>query len=143
MSIGTAREVALSAGISPLLLDRRSERLDLGRATRLFTPAQKVVLVDRDGGCAWRGCGRPPSHSHAHHIAWWERDDGPTDHGNGIMLCSHHHHRVHDNRWRIFIRDGCSWFVPPPHLDPEQRPRRGNLVPERLIALAIAAPAAA
>ena len=111
VSVATARELAMSAGISPLLLDRRSERLDLGRATRLFTPAQKIVLVDRDGGCAWPGCRRPPSHSQAHHIAWWERDDGETNHDNGIMLCSHHHHRVHDDGWRIFIRDRCSWFV--------------------------------
>ncbi len=56
VSVASARELAMSAGISPLLLDRRSERLDLGRATRLFTPAQKIVLVDRDGGCAWPGC---------------------------------------------------------------------------------------
>lgn len=143
VSVGTARELAMSAGIAPLLLDRRRERLDLGRATRLFTPAQKVVLVERDGGCAWPGCSRPPSHSQAHHIAWWERDDGDTNHDNGIMLCSHHHHRVHDDGWRIFIRDGSSWFVPPPHLDPGQRPRPGNLAPERLAAHAFAVPPAA
>ena len=143
VSVGTARELAMSAGIAPLLLDRRSERLDLGRATRLFTPAQKVVLVDRDGGCAWPGCSRPPSHTQAHHIDWWERDGGPTDLHNGIMLCSHHHHRVHDSGWRIDIRDGCSWFIPPPHLDPEQRPRRGNLAPDRLGATALVVRAAA
>ena len=143
VSVASARELAMSAGISPLLLDRRSERLDLGRATRLFTPAQKIVLVDRDGGCAWPGSVRPPSHSQAHHTAWWDRDDGETNHDNGVMLCSHHHHRVHDDGWRIFIRDGCSWFVPPPHLDPEQRPRPGNLAPERLADLAFAEPDAA
>lgn len=143
VSVGTARELAMSAGIAPLLLDRRSERLDLCRATRLFTPAQKFVLVDRDGGCAWPGCSRPPSHAQAHHIDWWERDGGPTDLRNGIMLCSHHHHRVHDSGWRIDIRDGCSWFIPPPHLDPEHRPRQGDLAPERLSATALGAPAAA
>jgi hypothetical protein len=133
VSIATARELALSAGVAPLFLDPRCERLDLGRAVRLFTSAQKVVLVERDGGCAWPGCQRPPSHSQAHHIAWWERDDGPTDTANGIMLCSHHHHRIHNDGWSILIRDDRSWFIPPPHLDPDQRPRPGDLAPGRLV----------
>lgn len=133
ISIPTARELALSAGLAPLLLGTRCERLDLGRSARLFSSAQKAALIDRDGGCAWPGCQRPPSHTEAHHIAWWNRDRGRTDVANGIMLCSHHHHRVHDDGWRIQIRDEASWFIPPAHLDPEQRPRAGNTAPERLI----------
>jgi hypothetical protein len=126
VSVPTVRELAMSAGISPLLLDHRTERLELGRAARLFTPAQKLVLIERDGGCAWPGCNRPPSHTQAHHIRWWKRHRGRTDLENGIMLCSHHHHRVHDDGWIITISDGQTWFTPPPHLDPQQRPRPGN-----------------
>ena len=126
VSVATARELAMSAGISPLLLDHRSEPLELGRAARLFTPAQKLALVERDGGCAWPACNRPPSHTQAHHIRWWKRHRGRTDLGNGIMLCSHHHHRVHDDGWVITVRDAQTWFTPPAHLDPQQRPRPGN-----------------
>ena len=126
VSASTARELAASAGIIPMVLSGTGEVLDLGRAARLFTPAQKLVLVERDGGCAWPGCRRPPSHAQAHHIRWWKRDRGPTDVSNGIMLCSHHHHRAHDDGWVITVRGNRTWFTPPVHLDPEQRPRAGN-----------------
>ncbi|MGH3704679.1 MAG: DUF222 domain-containing protein [Agromyces sp.] len=126
VSVATVRELAMSAGISPLLLDHRSEPLQLGRAARLFTAAQKLALVERDGGCAWPACNRPPSHTQAHHIRWWKRHRGRTDVDNGIMLCSHHHHRVHDDGWVITVRDAQTWFTPPVHLDPQQWPRPGN-----------------
>ena len=126
VSAATARELAASAGVIPMILGGAGEPLDLGRAARLFSPAQKLALVERDGGCAWPGCRRPPSHAQAHHIRWWHRDRGPTDLANGIMLCSHHHHRVHHDGWHVSVRDHRTWFTPPVHLDPEQRPRAGN-----------------
>jgi hypothetical protein len=131
VSIHTVRELVTSAGIAPLYIGTGCEKLELGRSVRLFTPAQKIALAERDGGCAWPGCGRPPAHTEAHHVAWWTRDDGTTDLDNGILLCSHHHHRIHNDGWRVFIRDGRSWFVPPAHLDPDQRPRPGTLAAER------------
>ena len=126
VSAATARESAASAGIIPMVLGCAGEVLDLGRSARRFTPAQRLALVERDGGCAWPGCLRPPSHGQAHHIRWWDRDRGPTDLSNGIMLCSHHHHRVHADGWLISVRNHRTWFTPPVHLDPEQRPRPGN-----------------
>ena len=132
ISIDTAREWAMSAGISPLYMAEGCEKVQLGRSRRLFTSAQKAVLIARDGGCAWPGCQRPPSHTQAHHIRWWKRHAGPTDLENGIMLCAHHHHRVHNDGWLIFIRDGRSWFIPPAHLDPDQVPRAGNTAPAHL-----------
>lgn len=145
ISAATVRELAMSAGISALLLGHRTEPLELGRAARLFTPAQKLALIERDGGCAWPACNRPPSHTQAHHIRWWKQHRGRTDLDNGIMLCSHHHHRVHDDGWVITIRDSQTWFTPPAHLDPQQRPRPGNrrLLPPTADAPAIARGAAA
>jgi hypothetical protein len=133
VSIDTVRELAMSAGISPLFMAEGCERLELGRSRRRFTAAQKAVLIARDGGCAWPGCQRPPSHTQAHHIRWWTRHRGPTDIENGIMLCSHHHHRVHNDGWVIFIKAGRSWFVPPAHLDPDQVARPGNIAPDHLV----------
>jgi hypothetical protein len=34
-----------------------------------------------------------------HHLERWEHG-GPTDLGNGIPLCWHDHHLVHEQRWR-------------------------------------------
>ncbi|GAA1792136.1 HNH endonuclease signature motif containing protein [Agromyces lapidis] len=106
VSIQTVRELAMSAGISPLYLGAGCEKTEFGRSRRLFSSAQKAVLLERDGGCAWPGCNRPPSHTQAHHIRWWNRHGGDTDVDNGIMLCAHHHHRLHDDGWVIRVKAG-------------------------------------
>ncbi len=128
VSIGTVRRMAADAQIIPCVLGADSEILDWGRAKRLFTPAQKLALGERDGGCA--GCGLPPSMTIAHHLLWWARDGGPTNLDNGILLCVACHHRVHDDGWEIRI-DGTGttakvWFIPPPWLDANRTPRLGG-----------------
>ncbi|MFT4210968.1 MAG: DUF222 domain-containing protein [Microbacterium sp.] len=128
VSAGTARRMAADAQIIPCVLGGDSEVLDFGRARRLFSPAQKLALAERDGGCAF--CGAPPGVTVVHHIDWWKRDRGRTDLDNGILLCTACHHRVHDDGWEIRI-DGTGvhagvWFIPPPWLDPDRTPRLGG-----------------
>jgi len=128
ISIATARRMAAAGGIIPCVLGGDSEILDWGRAKRLFTPAQRMALLERDGGCA--KCGAPPGHTKVHHIRWWARDAGPTDLSNGILLCESCHHHIHDNGWGIRIDgvgiDAKVWFIPPPHVDPTRTPRLGG-----------------
>jgi hypothetical protein len=126
ISAATARRLAADANIIPIVLNGHSEVLDLGRAQRLFTPQQKLALAERDGGCAWPGCPHPPTYTEAHHIHWWHKNSGPTNLNNGILLCTHHHHRIHDHGWRIHIHNNTPWFTPPHHIDPHQRPRQGG-----------------
>ena len=76
----------------------------------------------------------PPAYTQAHHITWWNRHRGPTDLDNGVLLCSFHHHLVHDSGWGILVRDHRVWFVPPASLDPEQRPRPGRRARRRELA---------
>lgn len=128
LSASAARRLAASAEIIPVVLGGASEVLDLGRARRGFSRAQRIALAERDGGCAWPGCPHPPGYTEAHHLDWWERDDGPTDLSNGILLCSGCHHRIHDNGWQIEISDNVPWFIPPPSVDPSRTPRRGGRV---------------
>lgn len=56
MSAGQARRLACEAGIIPVVLDSKSQPLDIGRAARLFTRAQRIALGLRDGGCTAKGC---------------------------------------------------------------------------------------
>jgi hypothetical protein len=124
ISAATARRMAADAELIPAIFGSDSLPLDLGRAARLFTRAQRLALAERDGGCS--SCGQNIGYVEAHHIDWWERDAGPTDLANGVMLCSFCHHTVHREGWRIRIEQGEVWFIPPPHLDPERVPRLGG-----------------
>jgi hypothetical protein len=124
IAAGTVRKLAADAELIPMVLGGESLPLDVGRATRLFTRAQRIALAERDGGCA--SCGANITYAEAHHIDWWRRDHGSTDLANGVMLCSHCHHQVHDHGWGIRVDGGSIWFIPPPHIDPRQQPRLGG-----------------
>lgn len=124
VSAGTLRAMAADAEIIPMVLGADSEILDMGRARRLFTRAQRLALVERDGGCAM--CHAPPSYCEAHHIRWWDRHLGKTDLDNGVLLCTGCHHRVHRDGWQIETVDGQVWITAPPSVDPSQSPRLGG-----------------
>ena len=124
ISAGAARRLAADAQLVPVVLGGESVPLDLGRWRRLFTASQRIALAERDGGCA--SCGRNVADVDAHHIDWWERDAGPTDLENGVMLCSFCHHTVHREGWQIRATRNEVWFIPPPHVDPGRMPRIGG-----------------
>lgn len=122
VSIETVERLACTQGTIPVVFDAHGQALDVGREQRLFTSRQRVALAERDGGCRWSGCDRPPSWSEAHHIEHWARDRGRTDVADGILLCKHHHLLLHDHHWEIERRGPARseyWLIPPPgHPDP-------------------------
>jgi hypothetical protein len=122
VSIQTVERHVCAAGILPIAFDDSGQPLRLGRKSRLFTEAQRIALAARDGGCRFPGCDRPPSWTEAHHADEWERDHGPTDVENGILLCRHHHLLVHNAGWKVMRKRGDYFVVPPPSVDPRQRP---------------------
>jgi hypothetical protein len=97
IAAATARRLAADAELIPAVLGSDSVPLDLGRGARLFSRSQRIALMERDGGCA--SCGANLTYAQAHHIDWWSTGDG--------------------GRGRV-------WFIPPPHLDPNQTPRLGG-----------------
>ncbi len=49
------------------------------------------------------------------------------------LLCSHHHHAIHQEDWKIvFAEDGRPDFIPPPWVDAERKPMRNIRVDPRL-----------
>ncbi|MCW2736073.1 DUF222 domain-containing protein [Nocardioides sp.] len=54
-----ARRLACTAKILPTVLDCHSLPIDLGRAKRLFSPAQRKALLIRDQTCRAEGCDTP------------------------------------------------------------------------------------
>ncbi|WP_211877090.1 HNH endonuclease signature motif containing protein [Pseudarthrobacter albicanus] len=125
VTAATVRKIACDADIIPVLLGTEGRILDIGRTSRIFPPHIRKALTARDQGCAFPGCTIPAPWCEAHHISYWSRG-GSTSTDNGTILCSHHHHLVHKEQWTIQLRTGIPWFIPPPHLDPRQEPRRNH-----------------
>lgn len=99
LTAGEARRLACTAGLIPVVLGGDSELLDLGRTKRLFQPHQRKAMLHRDKQCRAEGCTVPGGWCEAHHWSPWRRD-GTTDLANGVLLCHHHHTRVHDRAYR-------------------------------------------
>jgi len=86
----------------------------LATLTDTATPSQRRALAARDGGCATRGCTRPPAFCDAHHL-WSLSDGGPTVLGNLVLLCRRHHRLWH--RGQLQLGDlYVPWYSPPPQL---------------------------
>ena len=95
----TARRLACTAGILPVVLDGNSRPLDLGTSQRYASPAQRLALMVRDRGCVFPGCNRPHWMCDAHHLL--EHPAGPTDLENLALVCEAHHHLVHEGGWKL------------------------------------------
>jgi hypothetical protein len=95
-----ARRLACDAKVSRVIARGRSEPLDVGRAVRTVTSAQRKALAVRDRSCRFPGCDRPPTWCDAHHVKHW-LEQGPTNLDNLILLCRRHHTLVHEHGFRI------------------------------------------
>ncbi|MCP1413258.1 HNH endonuclease signature motif containing protein [Paenarthrobacter sp. A20] len=120
----TIRKIACDADIIPVLLGSDSRVLDIGRTTRIFPPHIRKAITARDQGCAFPDCTMPAPWCEAHHTTYWTHG-GTTSTENGTLLCSHHH-LIHKEQRRIDMTTGVPWFIPPPHIDPHQTPRRNH-----------------
>lgn len=121
----TIRKIACDADIIPILLGSEGRILDIGRTTRIFPPHLRKAITARDQGCTFPNCTIPAPWCEAHHTTYWSHG-GPTNTENGTLLCTHHHHLIHKEQWTIHMRSGVPWFIPPPHIDPKQTPRRNH-----------------
>lgn len=101
ISAAQARRLACNANIIPAVLGGKSEILDLGRAKRLFTPAQRKAMALRDTTCRADGCSMPAAWCEAHHFASPWSQGGQTNLKHGKLLCPWHHHKAHDNRYLV------------------------------------------
>ncbi|QYJ04373.1 HNH endonuclease [Nocardioides panacisoli] len=97
-----ARRLACTARIIPVVLGGDAEILDQGRSRRLFTAAQRRAMRLRDRTCRAEGCEVPATWTEAHHLDPWS-SGGRTDLADGVLLCSHHHHRAHERAYRTDV----------------------------------------
>ena len=91
----------------------------VGRRSRTATRDQWEALRAAHRHCMFPGCRVDASRCEAHHVRPWERG-GATCLSDLILLCSRHHHLVHEGRWRILadngypIGDPGHWAFAPP-----------------------------
>jgi hypothetical protein len=123
----TCRRMACDARLLPVVMSGPGQPLDVARTKRLITGALRLALVARDRGCAFPGCDRDARWCDGHHVTpWWA--GGPTSLNNSVLVCPFHHAELHKkDGWVVYIAtDGLPTFIPPPHVDPQQRPRRNR-----------------
>ncbi|MGW6173600.1 DUF222 domain-containing protein [Arthrobacter sp. NPDC055138] len=126
LSAKTIRRIACDADIIPVVFAGMGVILDVGQSQRLFPKYMRLAIIARDGGCAFPGCTAPSPWTEVHHIRWFEKG-GPTCTDNGVLLCGHHHHLIHEGDWRVEVISGVAWFFPPPDMDPAQKPLRNHI----------------
>jgi hypothetical protein len=105
---------AAMAKLPPTLDGAPSQPLDVGRSTRVVSPAQRHALTVRDRGCVFPGCGRPIGWCEAHHVRHWLAG-GPTDLANLALVCRAHHRAIHDGGWHLARGPDGRYSATPPH----------------------------
>ncbi len=132
---GTGQLPVEGGGLLGRLLDTPVLPLAVGRAVRLASPAQRIALRLRDGGCVIPGCAVNAAYTQPHHVTPWSLG-GRSDLRNLASLCWAHHRQVDQGRWDLLNIDdvpgpddlpigsqrrGVWWIVP---LDATERRRR-------------------
>jgi hypothetical protein len=107
--------------------------LDLFRARRVASPAQRIMLIARDGGCTKPGCTVPAYGSQVHHAARDWAQNGQTNVDELGLACGPDNRMVGPGGWttRINTDNDVEW-IPPPDLDTGQARINDYHRPERL-----------
>ena len=102
VSAETARRLSCDSAVVEMTHDRDGSLLDVGRRRRTVPTPIRRALYRRDGGCRFPGCG--VRFCDAHHVQHWA-EGGATKLGNLLLLCRHHHRRVHEDGWKVFLNE--------------------------------------
>ena len=97
VSAETFKRIACDCGVVAVAGDGAD--LNIGRRARSIPPAIRRALALRDRGCCFPGC-TPTRFLHGHHIQHWLHG-GETSVTNLALLCTFHHHLVHEGGWAV------------------------------------------
>jgi hypothetical protein len=109
--------------------------LDLFRTRRVASPAQRIMLIARDGGCTKPSCTVGAYGSQVHHATADWADDGNTNVDELGLACGPDNRLVDkDGGWTTTVNAcGEVEWAPPPHLDTGQNRVNYYHRPERLV----------
>jgi hypothetical protein len=130
----TSRRVTCDCAVVKMTHTSDGTVLDVGRRTRIISPALRRALASRDEGCRFPGCGLRLCD--AHHVEHWA-DGGATRLGNLVSLCRFHHRAVHEGGFRVeLLETGEVHVFRPNGRRLEEAPEMPAVPPRPLVALA-------
>ena len=95
------------------------QALDLFRTKRVASPAQRIMLIARDGGCTKPCCPVPAYGSQVHHALRDWADDGNTNVNELALACGPDNRLVDKDGWTTTINThGDVEWIPPPTSTP-------------------------
>jgi hypothetical protein len=108
--------------------------LDLFRTKRIASPAQRIMLTARDGGCTKPGCTVGAYGCQAHHVTTDWNAGGNTNIDDLGLACGPDNRSVGPDGWTTQMneRHEVEW-IPPPPLDTGQTRINTYHRPERLL----------
>lgn len=108
--------------------------LDLFRARRVASPAQRIMLTAREGGCTKPGCTVGAYGSQVHHVSADWVDGGNTNIDDLGLACGPDNRSVTDGGWTTQMNERCEVeWIPPTSLDTGQARINNYHRPERLL----------
>ncbi len=109
----TAARLACDALVVRAHVSQDGSTIDVGRASRTFSAAQRRALAVVHRRCGFPGCEVAVHRCQLHHVVAWHVG-GRTDIDNAVPVCRWHHHLVHEQRWTVTRRgDRWCWHPPP------------------------------
>ncbi len=99
----TVRRLTCDSALVRLIETGDGEPLDVGRKTRVISPALRRAVKRRDKHCRWPGCTNS-RHWDGHHCTHWA-DGGATNLNNIVAVCRHHHRLLHEGGYFV-VKDG-------------------------------------
>jgi Domain of unknown function (DUF222) len=110
------------------------QALDLFRTRRIASPAQRIMLIARDGGCTKPCCTVGAYGSQVHHALRDWADNGNTNVNELALACGPDNRLVDKDGWTTTINtSGDVEWIPPPPLENGQARINHYHRPERLL----------
>ena len=100
LDVASVLQTCCDASVTRILTAGASLTLDIGRETRVVSPALRKAVTVRDRTCRFPGCDMPARFTDVHHIRHWTLG-GPTKRENCTLLCRRHHTLIHKGRWTL------------------------------------------
>ncbi|UUO01450.1 DUF222 domain-containing protein [Mycolicibacterium novocastrense] len=115
--------------------DATGSALDLFRAKRIATPAQRIMLIARDGGCTKPCCTVGAYGCQVHHVkADWSKGGNTNVDDLGLACGTDNRSVDEDGGWTTRMNERCEVeWLPPPGLDTGQARLNYYHRPERLL----------